>query len=234
MHQKISNIFRISTVVKNEQDNFVSSFGGVIVTLASRNDINTIYDLKNKKISAVGKGSLGAYQSQVKEMIDNGVSVKNKLFTFSGLPQEKTLSLLLDHKVDVAFVRTGLIEKLVQEDKLDLSKLKIINLNKANNYPFLLSTKLYPEWPFAAMSHIDNWTIKAISSALMNIKPTDLAAIKGEYYGWSTPQEYNVVRDLLYDLNLPPYERRLDFSLSDVVEKYNTLASIFFSFRVFL
>jgi diguanylate cyclase (GGDEF)-like protein/PAS domain S-box-containing protein len=221
VHQKNSNLFRLVTIVQNEQDNFVSEFGGVIITLASRSDINNIGDLKNKKIAAVGKNSLGAYQAQVKELIDADVSYKEKNFVFTGLPQEKALSLLFDDKVDVAFVRTGILEELSRNNKLDMSKLKVINQITNTKYPFLLSTKLYPEWPFSSMPHIDTITIKEVSSALMSMQPSDDAALKGGYYGWSTPQEYKVVRDLLYSLNLPPYEKKMDFTLNDISVKYS-------------
>ncbi|MCK9337465.1 MAG: EAL domain-containing protein [Arcobacteraceae bacterium] len=221
VHQKNSNLFRIATIVKKEQNNFISEFGGVIVTLAKRADINKIGDLKNKKISAVGKHSLGAYQAQVKELIDANISYKDKNFIFTGLPQEKTLSLLFEDKVDVAFVRTGLLEELSSDNKLDLSKLKVINQIPDTKYPFSLSTKLYPEWPFSSMPHIDSITIKEVASALMNMPSSNEAAVSGGYSGWSTPLEYKVVRELLASLNLPPYERRMDFTLNDISVKYS-------------
>lgn len=42
IHEKNSNIFRIATIVKSEQDKFVSSFGGVMLALSSRDDIKNI------------------------------------------------------------------------------------------------------------------------------------------------------------------------------------------------
>lgn len=228
IHQKKGELFRITTIVKNEQDNYLSSFGGVIVTLSSRTDINTIKDLKNKKIAAAGKYSLGAYQSQLKEMIDNSVSYREKQFVFTGQPQERALSLLFEEKVDVAFLRTGLIESLEKANKLDITKIKVINQQKDLFYPFVVSTKLYPEWPFASLKHIDNLLINKVSLALMSIKPTDKAAVDGEYYGWSIPQEYDVIRSLLSALNLPPYDKQLDFTPSDIVEKYSDYVSFIF------
>ncbi len=228
IHQKKGELFRITTVVKNEQDNYLSSFGGVIVALSTRADINTIKDLKNKKIGAAGKYSLGAYQAQAKEMLDNKVSFRESQFIFAGQPQERILSLLFEEKVDVAFLRTGLLESLEKDNKLDITKIKVINQKSDYSYPFVLSTKLYPEWPFASLKHIDNLLIKQIATALMSIKHTDKAAVEGEYYGWSTPQDYDVVRDMLYALNLPPYDKKLDFTPSDIVEKYSDYVSFVF------
>ncbi|QOG11486.1 EAL domain-containing protein [Arcobacter sp. FWKO B] len=227
IHQKNSNLFRIATVVFNEHNNFVSSFGGVMVTLASRNDINTIKDIKKKRIAAVSQTSLGGYQAQVKELMDNKINFSEKQFTFTGLPQEKTISLLFEDKVDVAFVRSGLLETLVSDGKLDMSRLKVIHQKQDFlNYPMLLSTKLYPEWPFSAMSHIDTLTIKEVAQALMSIAQDSKAAIEGGYFGWSTPQDYTVVRELLQSLKLPPYEKKLDFTISDIITKYTNYVSI--------
>ncbi|MEJ5168326.1 MAG: EAL domain-containing protein [Arcobacteraceae bacterium] len=221
MHEKKGELFVISTIVKNEQDNYVSSFGGVMITLSTRDDINTIKDLKNKKIATAGSHSLGSYQAQVKEMIDKKVSFDDEQFIYTGQPQEKALSLLFEEKADVAFIRTGLLESLAKDNKLDITKIKIINQQMSNNYPFVVSTLLYPEWPFAALNHIDNIMIRNVSFALMSIKPTDKAALTGEYYGWNIPQNYDVVKDMLYALKLPPYNSNLDFTPSDIVEKYS-------------
>lgn len=157
-------------------------------------------------------------------MIDLKVDVLEKNFIFSGLPQEKTLSLLFEEKVDVAFVRTGLIEELASRGKLDISRLKVINEKQTQRYPFKISTKLYPEWPFSSMPHIDSVTNQKVATALININAKDEAAMKGQYYGWTVPQDYGVVKELLQSLNLPPYDKKYDFTLSDILTKYNQLA----------
>lgn len=226
MLSKKFKLLKVASIVKKEQENFTSHFGGVMVVLNSRDDINSLEDIKNKKIAAVSKASLGAYQSQAKELYDNKITLSDKQITYTGLPQEIALGLLFEEKVDVAFLRTGLLEELSSSNKLDISKLKVINQQKSN-YPFMLSTKLYPEWPLAALAHIDYYLIKQISLSLMSMDHNSEAAVKGKYFGWTIPLEYNIVEDLLLDLKLPPYDKLFEFTPIDIIKKYSEFVFVF-------
>jgi len=227
IHEKNAHLFRLATVIYSKKGTDISSFGGVILTLADRDDIKSIKDLKNKKIAAVKKGSLGGYQAQLKEMLDNNLPVPNeKDVTFTDMPHRKTIQLLKSKKVDVAFLRTSVLEDLIDEKEIDINNYKVIN-KKYADYPFYISTTLYPEWPFAALSHIDNETKKTIAESLFKVKSTDEAAIKGNYKGWYIPLDYNVVTEMLRELRLPPFDHELKFTLEDIVKKYKILFIIF-------
>ena len=49
-------------------------------------------------------------------------------------------------------VRTDTMERMEAEGKIKISDFKIINQMK-DNFPFVHSTPLYPEWPIAAAAH---------------------------------------------------------------------------------
>jgi ABC-type phosphate/phosphonate transport system substrate-binding protein len=140
----------IATVVKDYNGNPVYSFGGVIFTLSERKDINSVKDLKNKTLAAVKKDSaLGGFQIQAYELSKHSVDVNSDVsITLTGLPQSKVVEKVLKGDADFGFVRTGMLEHMVKNKELDISKVKILNNKNLKTYPYLLSTSLYPEWPF--------------------------------------------------------------------------------------
>lgn len=219
IHEKRHGLFRMATVIYKEKGYNISEFGGVIATLANRDDINTLQDLVGKRIAAVKKGSLGGYQAQVKEMYNLGLPLPDSdKLVFTDMPHRKTLQMVFEGKADVAFFRTGVIENLLSEKAIDPTSIKIINPQE--NYPFHLSTKLYPEWPFACLKHIDLDTRKQVADALFDMEPTEKAAMTAKYAGWYIPLDYTVVTDLLKSLRLPPFDMDPKFTLQDIINKY--------------
>ena len=98
--------------------------------------------------------------------------------------------------MDVGSVRTDLLEKMEQEGKIKLSDFKILNEIK-DDFPFVRSTRLYPEWPLARLAHTDEATSTALVSALRALTPSDEACKKAQIHGWTNPADYTPVRDCL-------------------------------------
>jgi ABC transporter, phosphonate, periplasmic substrate-binding protein len=156
----------------------LKEFGGVIATLASRNDIRSIHDLKGKKVAAASISGLGSGQMQFLEMELAGMSWINDpaqlVFTSN---QGKVVNGILKGEFDVGFVRTDQIEGTADADSnpIDASLLKIIDL-KSNLYiddvpfPFQSSTPLYPEWNVAALTHTPDIVATELQQAMLAIK----------------------------------------------------------------
>lgn len=97
---------------------------------------------------------------------------------------------------------------MADEGLIDLSDIHIIN-SKAErfpNYPYHLSTLLYPEWPFAAITGIDDELSKRVAVALLMMDADHPAAMSIRGAGWTIPEQYASVHELLQELLLPPYE----------------------------
>lgn len=135
----------------------LKQFGGVIATLANRDDIRSIHDLKDKKIAAASISGLGSGQMQFREMAISGMSYINdpKQLVFTS-NQGKVVNGVLNGDFDVAFVRTDQLER--SKDKngnpIDKSLFKIIDPKPSLHidgapFPFESSTPLYSEWNIA-------------------------------------------------------------------------------------
>jgi ABC-type phosphate/phosphonate transport system substrate-binding protein len=142
----------LATLMPFERGHPSHGFGGVIFVQRSRNDLNQLSDLKGKTLSAVTTESLGGYQAQAMELMNAGVRIPQDVKLIeTGMPHDQVVNRVLSGEVDAGFVRTSVLEGMAKEGRLDLRRLKILNSQNQPGFPFLLSTSLYPEWPFAVM-----------------------------------------------------------------------------------
>ncbi|MDD2780439.1 diguanylate cyclase [Sulfuricurvum sp.] len=231
--EKKYHISRIATMMYYKNGQWLDRFGGVIFTRSERSDIKTIDDIKEKKIAAVDAESLGGYAAQMYELLNHEMNTDDLNIHFTGMPHKQVVKEVLDGKADVGFVRTDLLEGMEKEGVIQLSQLKILNLQKSDNFPYLLSTELYPEWPIARMVHtskeLSNKVVVALLQRNIHDKPEE-----GDI-GWSSPLEYSQVHQIFLALRMPPYDQPEVFTLTDIVNKYKiTILSFSFITVVFL
>ncbi len=201
------HLFRIATLVNRASKLPVDRFGGVIFTRQENRNIDSLDDLKGHTLAAVDSTSLGGYLMARLELRDRGIETERDLrIRFLGT-HDAVVRAVLDRLVDAGTVRTDTLERMAATGLLDLRRIKVLQPRTHARFPFLSSTRLYPEWPMAALPHVDNDLVKAVSRALLSMSPADPAAIAGDSLGWTVPANYQPVHDLLRSLELPPYER---------------------------
>ncbi len=213
----------LATLMVEEQNIPLSSFGGVIFARADRTDINEIIDLKSRKIVCAGtKGIYAAYMLQRYEFEKRGIKLSTDVeLQTSGLPQDLVIEAVLSGKADAGFVRSGMLEDLASEGKVKLENIKIINQQKDSRFPFLLSTPLYPEWPFVAMPHLPEKLSRQVATALLTINPDNHAAKQAKIHGFTIPADYTSIEKMLREMRLPPFEEPEPFSIKDIWKAYN-------------
>ena len=211
----------VATLVTRVGDKQVSRMGGVIFTRASRDDIRELNDLHGKRIAAIAEQSLGGFRAQQWVLHQSGIDIEQSAkVQFTGPPQDRIIDDILAGRADVGFVRTGLIESLIDEGKLKRNALKVINLRQEPGFPLLLSTELFPEWPFSARRWVPDTLVKAVTMALLQYG-TDGAPSTSRIAGFSPPADYAPLERMLYTLGAHP-DRAARFSLRDIVAKYPT------------
>ncbi|MDO9281114.1 MAG: diguanylate cyclase, partial [Methylotenera sp.] len=211
----------LATVIMAERGLPISVFGGVIFSLANRDSIQTLADIKGKNIAAIGEDSLGGYQMQA--YIFNQASIYLPLeakVMFTGEPHDNVVQAVLTGRADVGFVRTGVLESLAREGQLDITKIKVINQQNLPHFPVRASTRLYPEWPLAAMSHVNEDVSRHVAAALFLLEENSKATAVMGIHGFTVPADYTPVTDLLRALRAPPFESAPTFTLYDVWLRY--------------
>jgi diguanylate cyclase (GGDEF)-like protein/PAS domain S-box-containing protein len=220
----------LATLIVEENGQQTSLFGGVIFSLAGKAHPDTLSDIKGKTIAITGKGSLGGYQMQAYELSRAGIHLpQDARLLATGMPQDNVIEAVLSGRAEFGFVRTGVLEDMAREGRLDINKIEVINPQKLPGFAMQSSTRLYPEWPFSAMPHIDENLARRVAAALFVLEDDKTVTHAIGVHGFAVPADYSSVEDLLRELRMPPFEAAPPFTLKDVWLKYRgqTLAVLF-------
>jgi two-component system, cell cycle sensor histidine kinase and response regulator CckA len=214
-------ISRIATLKNKGRHGSFTVFGGVIFCRADRNDIREIADLKGRSFMAVDENSLGGWHAAWKELKDQGIDPHRdfKALQF-GNTHDAVVYAVLNGKVDAGTVRTDTLENMAADGSIDLKDFRILHEQRIGGFPFALSTRLYPEWPFARLRHTDDDLAQNVVIALLRIPPDSPAAKAAKITGWTVPLDYEPVHDLLKGLRLGPYKDYGKVTLSAAIRQY--------------
>lgn len=200
-------ITRIATLKSRTPHGGLSRFGAVIFTRADRRDIRTLADLRGKRFMAVHPNAFGGWWLAWRELKRQGIDPARDLgaLVFSGFPQDQIVFAVRDGRVDAGTVRTGLLESLALEGKISLRDFHVLNLRTVENFPYALSTELYPDWAFAVVRHTPDDLAQQVAIALLKMRPDHPAAQAADYHEWTVPLDYHNVHQLMMELGVGPY-----------------------------
>ncbi len=178
------------------------SFGSVILCRADRSDIQNLADLRGKNLFAVDSTSFGGLMMAQRELLAAGVDPHKDLKeTVYGGGHEEVVQAVLDGRADAGTVRTDTLERMSRKGQIRLQDLRVLSRRGPDEqFPFLRSTRLYPEWPFAALGHVPRALKHSVCEALLAIAPGDPAASSGLYSRWHLPCDYSDVRRCLQEV----------------------------------
>ncbi len=221
----LKNRYRLSsplvTQITQEGSYSLAVFSGVIFTRAENATVNNLADLAGQRIATNGTASLGGYVMAAYELLDAGVPLPDeKRLLITGMPHDRAVDAVLTGQADVGFVRSGVIEALIEEGKLDPKRLKIIHRQTHPPFPYLSSTRLYPEWPVVTLSHVESALARRLAVALLSLPAGSDAARAAGIGGFTIPADYADVDHVLRRLRLPPYEQPVDFTLFDLWNRH--------------
>ena len=210
----------IATLVSLENAQSTAFLGGVILAPSGRQDINTLADLKGKRLAIPNVEDLGGYQTQVYELLQIGIQLPQDAQLEQFDNHDGVIKALLAGRADAGFVRTGIIESMARQGVLPPNRLKVINPQEFPYFPFQVSTRLYPEWAFAAALDVEKDVLSQLTRALYDIQPGSEVARAVGIYGFTVPGNYVPVEKLARALRLPPFDAAPDFTLDDIWRRY--------------
>ena len=213
---------RIATLKNLRLGKPYTKFGGVIITKTDRNDINEIKDLKGKNFMAVSPTAFGGWNMAQGVLFEKGIKNPEKFFAQLnyGKTHDNVIQAVASGQVDAGTIRTDALEKAVARGEAQLEDFKIVNEQKTLGFPFLHSTPLYPEWPFAAVESNDAELNESVAQALLNMPKDSLAAKAAKSAGWTVPLNYRPVHELFIDLNIAPYDEIGELTFVGFIKKY--------------
>ena len=214
---------RIATLKNLRLGNPYIEFGGVILAKTDRTDIEALSDLKGKTFMAVNKTSLGGWQMAWGVLKEESINPEKDFKDLSfGNTHDKVVEAVLKGEVDAGTVRTDTLERMAAEGKIKLEDFKIINKQQetSGQFPFVHSTPLYPEWPFAAAKGVPLEINEKVAKALLNLPKDSPAAKASKSEGWTVPLNYRPVHELFLDLKIGPYKDLGQVTLEQIVQEY--------------
>jgi len=198
----------IATMINARQGKALKSFGGVIFTSAYNDKVKTLADVKGKKFMAVKKSSFGGWQMAYKEFVDAGIDpFKDFADLAFGGKHDNVVFAVQNEQAEVGTVRTDTLERMAASGAISMEDFKIIAKKDNSDFPFVCSTKLYPEWPLARLASTDAALADQVVAALKAISSTDKAAKAAKIVGWTDPLDYGPVEDLQKTLSVGAYEK---------------------------
>lgn len=205
----------IATLVNSYEGTRLSSYGSVTFTKSSNTNLNDYVDLIGKTFVANNEDSFGGWQMTLKDLHNNDINPLEDFASLTFLNDEyEVVQKVLDSTYDAGTVRTGVLEKMVDEGLIELSDIRVIS-EESSTFPLLVSTQLYPEWTFGKLMHISDDLGNLVTEALLNVEATDLAATASGTAGWSIPKNDQDVHTVLKVLELRPYEEYGNISFRD-------------------
>ncbi|SDM73301.1 PAS domain S-box-containing protein [Geoalkalibacter ferrihydriticus] len=202
----------------------VKGFAGVILVRAEDEGLRSPTDLQGKHIAIPSKSSLGGYQMQAHSLVQAGLRMPGAVKILeTDMPHDRAVEALLEKRADAAFVRSGLYEALLREGRVKPGTLRVLNQQDLPNFPHKASTALCPEWPIAALPHVDDTLAARVAAALLSLPHGGETALALGIHGFTVPYNYEPVRALLENLRLPPFDAAPQFTWSDIWARYGGL-----------
>ncbi len=219
------NVMRIATMRSSFLGRITTYYGGVILTRADRADINSLADLKGKRFMAVDPYSFGGWLAGLDELRRAGVRPESDFaqLQFAGL-QEDVVKNVLDRTVDAGTVRTGILERMAAGGLISLKDVKVLSpkdqASGLDAFPFLVSTRLYPEWALATTRDVPEELAAQVASALLGLSRRKSLALNPQMAGWTVPLSYNTVQDLMRTYSIGVYVNQGKFTAREVLREH--------------
>lgn len=195
---------------------------GSLVFVRSDSTVRSFEQLDAKVLMAMSQNDFSGWrlaeQEFRKHRIDPDSHFENILF--SGGNQREVIYAVQSGLVDAGIIGAGVMEDLASKGVLDLANFAPVSPISHPDFPFWVSTELYPEWVLSASSATDEPTLAFVINVLLTLRPDSVEATGLGNSVWQAPQNYQSVHELLISLRVPPYENYLLQAANRIYQHY--------------
>jgi len=213
---------RIATLKRHWLGHDYSRFGAVVFTRRDNPDIKSLKDIKGRSLMIVNNHAFGGFQMAWRELKEVGIDPFKDIaeLKFNGFPQDNIVHAVMNGEVDAGTIRTGLLENMALNGKVELDKIRVLENRNVEGFQFLLSTRLYPEWPLAKLKHTPDELASKIVVALLSAPKGAFSLSGTDWVSWTIPLDYSNVNELMRELRIGPYLPDAQLSLSKTIKEY--------------
>jgi diguanylate cyclase (GGDEF)-like protein len=218
------DVIRIATLINHAAGRSSDRFGGVFFTRANAQDISTLGDLRGRKVVATARYSLGGWLMGWRTLVQHGIDPDAQLGSlWFASTHNEAVEAVLEGRADAGVVRTDTLERMAAEGLLRLEDVKVITppgFKPDPTFPFLYSTELVPEWPFAKLSRTSDELARQVAAALLSMRPRQERAVGHEGCEWTVPLPYESIHAIMRELRVQPYEDYGRITVSDFIGQH--------------
>jgi len=189
--------------------------GSAIVARAD-SGLTQLADLKGKHLLAASSEAFCCYQIAARELVLAGIEPERDLgrLEFMGFPIQSIALAVQNGKADAGIIKTCLLEQMIEQGEIRPQELRVLSPIEVPGFPCQTSSRLYPDWPFATLTHTSAELSRKVAIALLEMPRTP------QGYRWTIPAHYVVVDELFRDLKLGHYANLQQETLEALVRRH--------------
>jgi two-component system sensor histidine kinase TtrS len=174
---------------------------GSAVVVRATSGMTELADLRGKHLLAASHEAFCCYQIAARELVLAGIDPERDLgrLEYAGFPIQAIARAVQEGKADAGIVKTCLLEQMVASGLLKPGELRVLSPREIPDFRCQTTSRLYPDWPFAAVQHTAPELSRKVAVALLEMPESP------EGYRWTTPAHYAVVDEMFRDLKLGRY-----------------------------
>ncbi|NLI83298.1 MAG: phosphate/phosphite/phosphonate ABC transporter substrate-binding protein [Deltaproteobacteria bacterium] len=201
---KLHNARAIATLINRHKDNPLEEWGSAII-VKRESPVKTLADFRGKDFICRGLTAFGGWLMAKRSFIESGLDPEREFKSLRSTPtHDNVVYAVYNGAADGGSVRTGTLEKMAADGKIKIEDFRVIQ-QVQDGFPLAHSTKLYPEYPMAACSHVPDSLADAVAEALTALSPSQPAAAAAKITGWKKPADYSPVTECLIIVQHGPY-----------------------------
>lgn len=204
---QLQRLYDTEFLVTLSRLNTGTEFGGLII-VNTQSNLVTVDDLRGQKGACVAFETAAAgCVFQIFYLQEQGFDPFEDFTSFVEVASQDNIVLgVLNGTYDVGFVRTGQLERMVKDGTiLSIDELRIIG-QVDGDFFYSHTTKLYPEWPLAALPQIDLQLKLDVTKALLAIPSDHPAMVTAGADGFVPAVDYISLDDLIITLRLRSWD----------------------------
>jgi ABC-type phosphate/phosphonate transport system substrate-binding protein len=149
------------------------------------------------------KEAAGAYLFQTYHLYQKGIDPHKDFASLrEGQEQDDLVLAVQLGLIDVAFIRSGLLETMEREGKIKIADFVIVDERTGDGFEFVHSTDLYPEWYLSALPRVPAAVQATVQVAALQLTSDMPAARAARVRGFLEPLPLDGMQKVLKALNI--------------------------------
>lgn len=207
-------VTRLATLESRERQPPTDTVGSVVIAPNRPDHPQRLADLAGRRLAIVAADAFGGWRVMWREMDEAGVAPSSlAALVETGFPMENVVEAVRAGRADAGVIRACLLEEEIARGRVRPDEFAVVAEQPAHGFPCRLSSRLYPDWPFARLAGTSPDLAKTVTASLLTMDPVDGRA-------WTAPQDYTSVHALFRRLAIGPYAHLAQTTFSGFVRAH--------------